>query len=70
MASIECNLNINFVWIKEETKLQQCVFCEETIYSNAYRLYIMPESNKLMLKGHRSKYCICESCNDLINNSK
>lgn len=70
MADLYSKIEIEYVWLKEPTQLQKCVCCEETVYSDAYRLYIMfsMHEGRTRLRGWKSALCLCASCNELIHN--
>lgn len=69
MAQLSYKIDIEYVWLREQTQCQKCHVCEETIFSDAYRLHVMPSTNngKLRLKFKNIDVCICASCNSLVN---
>lgn len=54
-------LKVSIEWVKESPSCLTCIVCEDTIYSNTYRLnYIVNDKVK------ESNIVTCESCNELI----
>lgn len=45
------------IWHEEETECQQCVMCEEIIYSNVYRLCF-----KIAERTEETNIILCQSC--------
>lgn len=67
MARLLVEIKLNPVFIAEKTFLQNCCGCGEIIYSDNYRLWIMPKkiessSSSLNLRGHKTNFELCESC--------
>ena len=69
MAKIEFKININPVWLTEQTDLSDCTTCGDKIYGKMYRLWIMPYAGNLALKGHSTDMVVCESCYELAKNN-
>lgn len=64
---ITCKLVINKVWLKEQTDIRKCSACQDEIYSEMYRLWLMPHVDKLRLIGEKTNICLCESCFGLLD---
>ena len=64
-GKISVKIIVNPVWLKEHTDLSQCRVCGEIIYSDIYRLWIMPYVDKLRLTGEKTEIKLCESCCNL-----
>jgi len=69
MAQIDYKITIEYIWLREKTNLEKCFHCEETIYSDVYRLFLMPsgQNGKIRYKGNKTDVCLCESCNNAVN---
>ena len=64
-GKISVKININPVWLKEQTDLSRCNCCDDVIYGDMYRLWIMPHVDDLRLKGDQTSIIICKSCLEL-----
>lgn len=60
-------IDINPIWLKEKTDLSKCCGCNDIIYGNLFRLWIMPKKDNVNLTGHKTDMVLCESCIDLIS---
>ncbi len=58
---------IDLVWLKEDTDIRECSCCNDQIFSDMYRLWLMPHAGKLRLKGNKTDMCICSSCFNLLD---
>ena len=69
MAKIDYNIKIEYIWLREKTNLERCFLCGQTIYSDRYRLFLMPSSQnkKMRYKGNETNIFLCESCNNTVN---
>lgn len=56
-----CIVNISLKWIKEPASCLTCIVCNDSIFSNTYRLNF--EVNKNMSV---TDMVVCESCYDVI----
>jgi len=70
MATITTQIEVNYIWIKENTQCQKCSSCGDLIFSDAFRLNVFIKNPKAVKKfgyNPETDVCICESCNDVIN---
>jgi len=60
MADINIILKVKIE--QEQTDCRECVLCEEIIYSDMYRIYLVQAG------GHKTetRLAFCKSCNDMI----
>lgn len=54
------------VWLKEQTDLSKCAICDDMICSEMYRLWLMPYTDNVRLRGEPTGMVVCESCIGLI----
>ena len=58
----EALLEISFEWKEEKTQCQTCYVCEDTIYSNVYRLIF-----NIGEKINETDIILCNSCINAIS---
>lgn len=61
----EKQIHLEAIYKKQPTDLSVCCLCNDQIFSNMFRLYIV--SDNCNVDG-RTNFILCESCNSLINN--
>ena len=62
MPELRVKLKVELVWLREKTDLSICKACEEKIFSNMLRLWIMSEANGVRLHADKTDVLLCESC--------
>jgi len=55
-------ISLNPTFIKEKSDNSKCMGCRKVIKGDMYRLWIMPSTDKLRLRGNKTDMVVCERC--------
>jgi len=67
MPKIVAKLKVRSIWLIEKTDLSPCKACNEVIYGDMIRLWIITDCNDVRLHGDQTNVVLCESCFNVLN---
>jgi hypothetical protein len=65
-GKITYKITITKVWLAEKTDCSECEACKDKIFSDMYRLWLMPDVGKLRKFGRKTDIVLCESCFNML----
>ena len=64
---ITTKIQINKVWLEEQSSMATCECCKDVIYNKTFILWLSKFVAGVSMGMDRTDICLCESCFDLMN---